>query len=83
MRTIINDEPNGVNINDDCGSTHLDPVQKVVAGGYDLGIAFDGDADRCLRVDEQGGDRRRQDDGRLRLDMEHRRTLRAALSWRR
>ena len=48
--------PNGTNINDHCGSTHLDDLaQKVVAGGYDIGVAFDGDADRCLLVDEQGG----------------------------
>ena len=53
---IINDTPDGVNINDHCGSTHLDDLaQKVVAGGYDIGVAFDGDADRCLLVDEQGG----------------------------
>ena len=45
-----------MNINDHCGSTHLDDLaQKVVAGGYDIGVAFDGDADRCLLVDEQGG----------------------------
>ena len=54
--TILNDEPNGVNINADCGSTHLGVLQKgVVEGDYDLGLAFDGDADRCLLVDEQGG----------------------------
>ena len=53
---VINDQPDGVNINDHCGSTHLDDLaQKVVAGGYDVGVAFDGDADRCLLVDEQGG----------------------------
>lgn len=52
---IINADPNGVNINRDCGSTHIDALAKmVVAGGYDLGIAFDGDADRCLAVDEHG-----------------------------
>lgn len=52
---IISDKPNGVNINLDCGSTHLDRLQKmVVAGGYDVGIAFDGDADRCLVVAENG-----------------------------
>ena len=49
-------EPDGVNINDHCGSTHLDDLAaKVVAGGYDIGVAFDGDADRCLLVDEKGG----------------------------
>ncbi len=53
--TILNDEPNGVNINTNCGSTHLGMLQKgVVEGHYDLGIAFDGDADRCLAVDELG-----------------------------
>ena len=53
---FIHCDPDGVNINDHCGSTHLeDLAQKVVAGGYDIGVAFDGDADRCLLVDEQGG----------------------------
>ena len=48
-------DPDGVNINDHCGSTHLDLLaEKVVAGGYDIGVAFDGDADRCLAVDEKG-----------------------------
>lgn len=48
-------DPNGVNINDNCGSTHLENLSKgVVEGGYDLGIAFDGDADRCLAVDHTG-----------------------------
>ena len=52
---IIKDHPDGININDHCGSTHIDLLGKmVVAGGYDLGIAFDGDADRCLAVDENG-----------------------------
>ncbi len=51
----INDKPNGTNINDNCGSTHLKPLGEAVrAGGYDLGLAFDGDADRCLAVDERG-----------------------------
>ena len=50
----LNDKPNGVNING-CGSTHLEALcDAVKAGDYDLGIAFDGDADRCLTVDEQG-----------------------------
>ena len=54
---IISSEPDGININAGCGSTHLDSLSKlVVAGGYDLGIAFDGDADRCLCVDENGGE---------------------------
>ncbi len=53
--TYINDRPNGVNINAGCGSTHLDALGKLVAEGcYDVGIAFDGDADRCLAVDEKG-----------------------------
>jgi len=48
-------EPNGRNINDDCGSTHLGLVSvSTVAGGSDLGLAFDGDADRVLMVDAQG-----------------------------
>jgi phosphoglucosamine mutase len=51
----INAEPNGLNINDGCGSTHLDVLQKaVVAHGADLGLAHDGDADRCLAVDATG-----------------------------
>ena len=49
------DEPDGVNINSGCGSTHLGLLsERVVQGHYDLGIAFDGDADRCLCVDETG-----------------------------
>ena len=52
---ILFDLPNGTNINHNCGSTHLDSLSKmVVAGGYDVGIAFDGDADRCLAVNEKG-----------------------------
>ena len=52
---VINTDPDGVNINTNCGSTHLDILSAMVkAGGYDLGIAFDGDADRCLAVDETG-----------------------------
>ena len=52
---VINADPDGVNINDKCGSTHIDSLAAMVkAGGYDIGIAFDGDADRCLAVDEQG-----------------------------
>ena len=54
---VINADPNGVNINRGCGSTHLDTLAVMVkAGGYDLGIAFDGDADRCLAVDETGAE---------------------------
>ena len=53
--TYMHDQPNGVNINENCGSTHLEALSKaVVTGCYDLGIAFDGDADRCLVVDEKG-----------------------------
>jgi len=52
---FIADTPDGVNINLKCGSTHMDTLAKrVVEGGYDLGVAFDGDADRCLLVDEKG-----------------------------
>jgi len=51
----INAEPNGLNINDGCGSTHLDSVQSaVVAHRADLGLAVDGDADRCLAIDADG-----------------------------
>ena len=53
--TIINNNPNGVNINDNCGSTHLEMLKKeVVEGKYRLGIAYDGDGDRCLAVTENG-----------------------------
>ncbi len=52
---VICAEPDGVNINNGCGSTHIDRLARQVReGGYDLGIAFDGDADRCLAVDETG-----------------------------
>jgi phosphoglucosamine mutase len=52
----INDQPDGLNINDGCGSTHLDPLRRaVVEHGADLGLAHDGDADRCLAVDAHGG----------------------------
>ena len=48
-------EPDGININDQCGSTHLGNLKdRVKNGNFDLGIAFDGDADRCLVVDETG-----------------------------
>lgn len=52
---ILYDKPNGANINDSCGSTHIEALAKyVVEHGLDLGVAFDGDADRCLCVDENG-----------------------------
>lgn len=51
----IHDEPDGLNINEACGSTHLDDLQAaVVRRGADAGFAFDGDADRCLAVDASG-----------------------------
>ena len=53
---FIHRDPDGVNINNRCGSTHLEDLSAlVVSGGYDVGVAFDGDADRCLLVDETGG----------------------------
>lgn len=53
--TLINCEPNGVNINENCGSTCIESMTDLVReGGYDLGLAFDGDADRCFAVDENG-----------------------------
>jgi phosphoglucosamine mutase len=55
--TVIGCEPDGLNINDGYGSTHLEKLQKaVVEAGADLGIALDGDADRCLAVDARGVD---------------------------
>lgn len=52
---IINSTPNGRNINDNCGSTHLESLKRcVIDHNCDIGIAFDGDADRCLAVDETG-----------------------------
>lgn len=52
---IINNNPDGININQNCGSTHLENIQKFVVGNkLDIGIAYDGDGDRCLAVDEQG-----------------------------
>ena len=53
--TVIGADPDGYNINDGVGSTHLEPLQKaVLEHGADLGIAHDGDADRCLAVDADG-----------------------------
>ena len=53
---VINAEPNGTNINKDAGSTHIQVLQKfVLENGLDVGFAYDGDADRCLCVDELGG----------------------------
>ncbi len=52
---IIHNEPDGTNINDKCGSTHIEDLQElVVKNKADIGFAFDGDADRCLAVDETG-----------------------------
>ncbi len=51
----LHNEPDGTNINDGCGSTHIEELQKfVVEKGLDVGFAYDGDADRCLAVDEKG-----------------------------
>jgi len=53
--TVIANTPNGSNINDNCGSTHIENLAKFVKeNGFDCGAAFDGDADRCLCVDENG-----------------------------
>ena len=52
---IINNNPDGININKDCGSTHLEGLKKfVVDNKLNIGIAYDGDGDRCLAVDEKG-----------------------------
>lgn len=52
---VINNKPDGTNINENCGSTHIEGLQRlVVENGLDVGFAFDGDADRCLAVDENG-----------------------------
>ncbi|MBE5787046.1 MAG: phosphoglucosamine mutase [Clostridiales bacterium] len=52
---VIHNQPNGTNINNNCGSTHIEQLQAFVKEkGLDVGFAFDGDADRCLAVDEQG-----------------------------
>ena len=53
--TVIGNEPDGININDDCGSTHTNRLQlKVVEVGAEIGLAYDGDADRLIAVDEKG-----------------------------
>ena len=53
---VINNEPDGLNINTDCGSTHIGRLQAFVKENHlDVGFAYDGDADRCLAVDENGG----------------------------
>ena len=53
--TVLNADPDGVNINDGCGSTHIGALQEHVrSGAYDLGLAFDGDGDRVLAVDRAG-----------------------------
>lgn len=52
---VISNEPNGTNINKDCGSTHIQILQKYVRdNGLNVGFAYDGDADRCIAVDENG-----------------------------
>ena len=52
---VIHNNPDGININTDCGSTHIESLQKcVLENGCDIGFAYDGDADRCLCVDENG-----------------------------
>ncbi|MCH3972448.1 MAG: phosphoglucosamine mutase [Oscillospiraceae bacterium] len=52
---MISDQPNGVNVNDHCGSTHMESLMAFVReAGLDAGVAFDGDADRCLAVDDKG-----------------------------
>lgn len=52
---VMSNEPNGLNINTNCGSTHIEHLQKfVVENGLSVGFAYDGDADRCLAVDEKG-----------------------------
>ncbi|MCR5792552.1 MAG: phosphoglucosamine mutase [Lachnospiraceae bacterium] len=52
---VINNEPDGLNINENCGSTHIEVLQQFVKEkGLDVGFAYDGDADRCLAVDDQG-----------------------------
>lgn len=54
---IINNQPDGININENCGSTHLEGLKKfVLDNNLSLGIAYDGDGDRCLAIDEKGNE---------------------------
>ncbi len=54
---IINNQPDGININENCGSTHLESLKRlVVEEKLSLGVAFDGDGDRCLAIDENGNE---------------------------
>ncbi|MBE5952487.1 MAG: phosphoglucosamine mutase [Lachnospiraceae bacterium] len=54
---VIGDEPDGLNVNEGCGSTHTEQLKKLVKEKHlDLGFAFDGDADRCIAVDENGNE---------------------------
>ena len=54
---IINNNPDGININENCGSTHLEGLKKLVVDNkLSLGIAYDGDGDRCLAIDENGNE---------------------------
>ncbi|QUL97972.1 MAG: phosphoglucosamine mutase [Candidatus Fermentithermobacillus carboniphilus] len=53
--SVINDTPDGCNINKECGSTHPEKLRRLVKeGGFDVGFAYDGDGDRCIAVDEKG-----------------------------
>ncbi len=53
--TVIGNEPDGLNVNDKCGSTHIEKLCQLVKNNHlDVGFAFDGDADRCIAVDENG-----------------------------
>ena len=53
--TVINNDPNGININTDCGSTHPEAIISLMkSGNYDIGFAFDGDADRLIAIDKNG-----------------------------
>lgn len=53
--SMLSDRPNGINVNDNCGSTHMEPLMSFVRENHlDAGVAFDGDGDRCLAVDDEG-----------------------------